>query len=65
VITRRIRFSPPRKIAERLPSGAYPVDQIIKHEDGWWSVWHDTERFPTRGFAQAVWFARRTEGAAA
>jgi hypothetical protein len=58
---RRIRFARPRKIiSERIiPSGAHPIDPIVRHEDGMWSVWHDSERYPSYGFARAVWLASR------
>jgi hypothetical protein len=47
-VTRRVRFSNPRKLVT-------PVEPIIWHETGGWSVWNDnTEGFPSRKFVKAV-----------
>jgi hypothetical protein len=51
----RIIFSRPRKAAEPPPS-LMPMEPVVLGEDGRWSVgWDDTDGFPSRLFAVAVW----------
>jgi hypothetical protein len=48
----RIRFPHARK-PEPTPISE-PMEPIIQDELGGWSVWHDSERFPSRTFAAAI-----------
>jgi hypothetical protein len=62
--TRRIRLPRSPKISEpQLPHSLQPpMDPIVWHETGGWSVgWHDeAERFPSHAFARDVWLESRT-----
>jgi hypothetical protein len=60
MITRRVRFSrPPQKSDERIPP-SMPMEPIVPHENGGWSIWNDDERFPSHEFARASWLRRNS-----
>ncbi|WP_027554552.1 hypothetical protein [Bradyrhizobium sp. Cp5.3] len=60
-IVRRIRFPRPRTPAEPLTAVAYPMEPIVWHEAGGWSVgWSDdAPAFEARNLAVDTW-RRRT-----
>jgi hypothetical protein len=59
MIARRLYLPRPRKIAEPPAPPVEPMEPIVWHETGGWSVWHDVERYPSREFAQQI--AAQTE----
>jgi hypothetical protein len=61
--TRIIRLSRPRKPAEPQPAQMQPMEPVIWHETGGWSVgWRDdVEGFPSHAFARAAWLRHATK----
>ncbi|MBR0697741.1 hypothetical protein [Bradyrhizobium lablabi] len=47
------------KPAEPSPV-AEPLEPIVQHETGGWSVRHDVERYPSHAFARAAWLRRHS-----